>query len=156
MTAYRLPDVVVAGNSGYRATSVDAMCMFLARLRHTSTFGMLSRAFFFPEHKMSAMFNHVLLFVAQQAIARVSVLSRAYFMGDGSADPATGDLLPRFAHACDRKGSRIRFLWGFLDGTVLELCKPSGKYEFQRAVYSGHKMYVGSLCSHTLNARAHR
>jgi hypothetical protein len=140
VAVYKLPDPFAAADTGYNAASVDAMCLFLARLRHTSTMALLARAFKFPRHKVSAMFNAVLVFIAPQAISRVSILSRSYFLGDGSADPVTGDMLPRFALATARKGSRIRFIWGFLDGSVLELCRPGGKYVFQRAMYSGHKM----------------
>ncbi len=80
--------------------------------------------------KLSAVFNAMLDFMVPQSAARVASFSKAYF---------TDERLLQFSAATEAKGSKLAYLWGFLDGTVFQLCRPGGAYKFQRSIYSGHK-----------------
>jgi hypothetical protein len=82
------------------------------------------------ENKMSAVFNAMLAHMVERSSRRVASFSRAYF---------TDERLEMFDAATARKGSVLPHVWGFLDGTVFQLCRPSGRYAFQRSIYSGHK-----------------
>jgi len=44
--------------------------------------------------------------------------------------------LREYADAVYAKGAALEFCWGFVDGTVRPICRPS---QHQRAVYNGHK-----------------
>ena len=48
----------------------------------------------------------------------------------------TPDKLAEYANAIYQKGAAIDFCWGFVDGTVRPICRPTKN---QRIVYNGHK-----------------
>jgi hypothetical protein len=127
--------------SGYHMHPLDAMCVLLARLGNVGSWTLLGDMLFFDVAKMGVVFYHMLDLMFQQSRRRLSLFSRAYLTGDGTADADSGDRLAMFVEAIRKKGHAVcmTLVWGFIDGTVFQLCMPGGSYKFQRSVYSGHK-----------------
>jgi DDE superfamily endonuclease len=65
---------------------------------------------------------------------RIMTLSRT-FLND--------ERLLKYCDAIQRKGCPFPRCFGFIDGTVYQLCRPGGNTLFQRSIYSGYKRYHG-------------
>lgn len=55
----------------------------------------------------------------------------------------TRERLLRYCDAITRKGGRYNRVFGFLDGTIYQLCRPGGETLWQRSIYNGHKRHHG-------------
>ena len=51
--------------------------------------------------------------------------------------------LEKFAHTIHNAGAPLTNCWGFVDGTVRQICRPG---EMQRTVYNGHKRVHAIKC----------
>ena len=128
--ALRFPTNFTCSN-GTIVSAQEALCIVLRRLAYPNRLGDLTPIFGRSKEEISMIVNvaiddiyenygHLLIDLNQQWLSR--------------------DNLRMFADAIHQKGAPLTKCWGFIDGTVRPICRPS---TLQREVYSGHKRVHG-------------
>jgi hypothetical protein len=133
LEAYGFPDSILTR----RCIRVDAWCalgIVLRRLAlpgpwtvHEEFFGRRTRS-------LNDIFGQVVTFIFKKCQLRLQRPSRSFL---------TFERLMTYAEAIHAKGGLYQRVVGFIDGTVYQICRPSGDPEWQRSLYSGHKKYHG-------------
>lgn len=121
-----LPPTVITGNR-LRATAIDAMCIFLRRFAYPNRLLDCMQLFGRPIDELSRIANHVMhhLYIRFHRILDTFDHRRL--------DSQT---LEKFARAVQDRGGALPDTWGFIDGTVRPIARPT---RHQRQVYNGHK-----------------
>lgn len=106
---------------------MDALCIFLRRLAYPNRLSDCMRIFGRSVDELSRISNHVMHFLYDHFHHLMTSFNRRHL---------TPQALENFADAVVRKGGALPDTWGFIDGTVRPIARPS---RHQRQVYNGHK-----------------
>lgn len=111
----------------YHCTGFQAMCVLLWRLTFPCRLveGMQFFGKRYSPPKLSKIINYMFKYLYNRYL-------KLLFFDINRVVPK----LATFASAISRRGSPLPNVWGFLDGTCREICRPS---RLQRLVFSGHK-----------------
>jgi nuclease HARBI1 len=105
---------------------IEAMCIFLNRLAYPSRLEGMERIFGRQFTVLSRAVKTVMDIIYYRFKHLVS-LSTSY---------VTPSVLESWMAAIRRKGAPLEFCFGFVDGTVRPICRPS---RYQKQAYNGHK-----------------
>ena len=119
----QLPDEITTDN-GLVVASVPALCMHLKRYAYPCRYEDLLCHFARPVPELSIIRNHMMDLIYgrwHHLLTRYDLLSP-----------------PKLLHAqvIEQAGAALDNCWGFVDGTVRPVCRPS---ENQRVICNGHK-----------------
>jgi len=106
---------------------VTGLCMLLRRLSYPCRYGDIIQRFARPVPVLSMITNDVLDYIYDLHGHRITRWNNTVM------DPPQ---LQRYADAIVAKGSPLDNCFGFVDGTVIPICRPG---QNQRLVYNGHK-----------------
>ena len=120
-----IPDRFILKNR-CRVSGIEGLCILLRRLTYPNSFCDLERFFGRPISTLSFGVKAVLNFLYDNHHHRLTTFDQPWFV----------TRLREYAHRISEKGSTLNNLFGFVDGTVRPLCRPT---RFQRIVYNGHK-----------------
>jgi hypothetical protein len=110
---------------GYVVGRDEAMCILLRRLASPCRWADLEAEFGRPRSFLCAAFLHMVEWVDERYAANMRL------------NPiALGPRIRAYADAVARLGAPLETCFGFIDGTVLKVCRPC---RYQREAYSGHK-----------------
>jgi hypothetical protein len=123
--ALRIPEEVVL-STGSRASGTVVLCIMLRRLSYPSRLKDLAYLFGRHESDISLFFKW--------AITHIETTFRHILHFDSVR--LTPECLARYAAAVHAKGAPLTRCWGFIDGTVRPICRPSQE---QHLAYNGHK-----------------
>lgn len=126
LSSFLLPPVVITPNR-LRATVVDALCIFLRRLAYPNRLSDCMQFFGRPPCEVSRIASFVLDCIYDTFHHIIDTFDH---------ERLTAEVLERYAMAVSEKGGMLNDTWGFLDGTVRPIARPS---RHQRHVYNGHK-----------------
>ena len=121
-----IPAYVVCYN-GTKVSKIEALCIFLKRFAYPCRYLDMVPRFGRSVPELSMISNFVLNWIYNNFSHKLS---------DFNQDWLAPAKLSEYADAIYQKGAAIDFCWGFVDGTVRPICRPS---ENQRMVYNGHK-----------------
>lgn len=121
-----IPIDVVCYN-GTKVSNIEALCIFLKRLAYPCRYGDMIPRFGRSVPELSLICNYILDWIYNNF---------AHKLRDFNQNWLAPNRLAEYADAIYQKGAAIDFCWGFVDGTVRPICRPS---ENQRMVYNGHK-----------------
>lgn len=131
--AYALPNMIRTPR-GITVSSWDAMGILLRRLALPGPWTVHVDFFGRRERNLREIFYITLKHMFTACRKRIQSPSASFL---------TTERLLRYSAAIRAKGGLYRFVFGFIDGTVYQICRPSGVTSWQRSVYSGHKKYHG-------------
>ena len=112
---------------GWVADSVEALCICLKRFAYPCRYADMVPKFGRPVPQLCAISNKVIDILFDQF---------SYLLEDLNQPWLTPENLQIFANAVFAKGAALDNCWGFIDGTVRPICRPTRN---QRMVYNGHK-----------------
>lgn len=129
--AYDLGDEVDVGFR-IRVPVWDAIGIVLRRLAFPGAW--TQHVDFFGRNKsvLSLVFSHTVQLMFGRCRDRIQRPSRTFL---------TNERLLAYCAAIRNKGSPFRHLFGFIDGTCYQICRPGGETKWQRSVYNGHHRY---------------
>ena len=107
---------------------VEGMCILLKRFAYPCRYSDMVPRFARPVPELCIITNHVMDLIYNQWSFLLSD-----FEGRNSLSPQN---LTKYAAAIYAKGAPLTNCWGFIDGTVRPISRPSNN---QRALYNGHK-----------------
>ena len=110
------------------SSGVDALCILLKRLAFPCRYTDMVPAFGRNETGLCLIYNHMLDYIYTQHHHRLQSWNQHCLQ------PA---ILQEYANVIHEKGASLENCFGFIDSTVVEICRPKPIY--QRIVYSGHK-----------------
>ena len=122
----RLP-VSIKLENGSVVSGLDALCMFLRRLAYPSRLLDLASLFGRKPSDISRAVKFVLDHIYEHFCGLLENLNRPLL---------SSQHLQEMAQSVQNKGCPFDRCWGFIDGTIMQICRPK---EHQRQVYSGHK-----------------
>jgi DDE superfamily endonuclease len=134
VAAYQLPDVIPIRQTKQRVPGRIGLAVVLARLASYGAWRQFVDFLGMKRSTLKAVFYETLKMMFPSACQRIQKPSRAFL---------TDERLSRYCDAIHAKGSPYRNVFGFIDGTVYEICRPCGDYVWQRSVYNGHKKTHG-------------
>ena len=134
--ALYLPETYHCYN-GLVVDSVEALCICLKHFAYPCRYADLVPRFGRPVPQLCMMCNTVLDDIYSRFSQHFTDLNQPWLSRENCKS---------FAHAVHNKGSALDNCWGFVDGTVRPICRPSRD---QCAVYNGHKR-VHALKFHQL------
>lgn len=108
-------------------SGLDALCVLLRRLAYPNRWFDLVKLF----GRTSAELSLVCTFMVEHITETFGHLLL-------SMDWLTEEDFQQFASAIQAKGSPLNNCWGFIDGTAIQICRPT---KYQKEVFSGHKRY---------------
>jgi nuclease HARBI1 len=121
----RIPAVVIAPNRS-RATGIEALCIMLRKLAYPCRWVDLERLFGRREAELSSIYNWMIRDIYERFKATIAF----------DEDRLTPERMAAYAQAIQGKGAPLDRCWGFIDGTVRPICRPT---RMQRHVFNGHK-----------------
>ena len=121
-----IPDVIKLDNRS-EFSGVDGICVLLKRLAYPCRLVELSCFFGRSCSDISRVITFLVTYIHDRFGDLLNNLDRPYL--------STGNL-SIFAEAIKNKGCPLDKCWGFIDGTIMPICRPK---ENQRQVFSGHK-----------------
>ena len=110
------------------SSGVDALRILLKRLAFPCRYTDMVPAFGRNETGLCLIYNHMLDYIYTQHHHRLQSWNQHCLQ------PA---ILQEYANVIHEKGASLENCFGFIDSTVVEICRPKPIY--QRIVYSGHK-----------------
>jgi hypothetical protein len=125
VTRLRLPPYI-KGNNGIKEPSREALCMLLARLAHPKRLADLHLEFGWKPERTSR--------IAKES--RRFIYKRWKHLLHFDAERLTPRKLREYSNVINAKGVPLRNCWGFVDGTVRPIARPTKK---QRTTFNGHK-----------------
>ena len=125
ITCLRFPEYFTT-KTNIKFCSEEALCILLRRLAYPNCFVDLYPLFGRSKSQLSEMFNIVLDHVYDNFSHLLSTLAQPWIING----------VPQFTAAVSTKNAPLVNCWGFIDGTVRAICRPSLN---QRDVYNGHK-----------------
>ena len=123
---FGFPEVFTCYN-GVVCDSVEAFCLLLKRFAYPCRYQDLMSRFGRPVPQLCMISNQVLNFLH---------LNWAHLLSNFQQNWLSPQNLEAFAQSIHQKGAPLDNCWGFVDGTVRPICRPSHN---QRIVYNGHK-----------------
>jgi hypothetical protein len=121
-----LPEELLISN-GLKCSGIEALCVMLRRMAYPNRLTDLVAIFGLHETHLSSIFNLVVKHVHDRF---------GYLLTDLNQPWLAEEELRRYAEATHAAGLPINNCWGFIDGTVMPICRPTRN---QREVYNGHK-----------------
>lgn len=112
-------------------SGLEVLCIVLNRLTYPSRFSQLQEFFHRPKKECNLFFLLGIDHLYQNFHTRITDWNQPWL---------TQDAIYTYCAAIHAAGSPLQNCWGFVDGTVREMCKPSRN---QREVFSGHKRFHG-------------
>lgn len=109
-------------------SSFEGLCILLKRLSYPNRLCDLTPVFGRPKAELSMIVNHFLGVIFRKHNNRLRCVDQTWLDHE------------RFAEAVWNKGAPADNIWGFIDGTICYICRPS---KGQKSVYSGHKRRHG-------------
>ena len=106
---------------------IESLCVFLKRFAYPSRYLDLIPRFGRPVPELCMMSNYIQDHIYDNYMHLLNSFNQAWL---------APDQLELFANKIHQKGAPLDFCWGFVDGTVRPLCRPSYG---QRILYNGHK-----------------
>ena len=116
---------------GKICSGTEGLCIVLRRVAYPCRYSDMIQRFGRPVPELSMICNLVMDNIYQQHHRRITQWN------DSLLNPA---LLETYAYAIHQKGSPLPNCFGFIDGTVRQICRPGNN---QRLVYNGHKRVHG-------------
>ena len=129
-TVLNIPDAVT-GSNGTVASGTESLCMLLRRLAYPNRLKDISGIFGRSTEELSILINVLLNYIYEKFQFLLSDLGHKWL------DQAH---LQEYAAAVHRRGAPLQNVFGFIDGTLRAMCRPSSN---QRQVYNGHKREHG-------------
>jgi len=114
-----------------RCSGTDALCILLRRLVYPNRLSDLETLFGRPKSTLSLIVNYTLDFIYDRHGYLLSMLDQPWFQQEA---------LETYATAIHAKGAPLTTCFGFIDGTVRPICRPT---KYQRVCYNGHKRVHG-------------
>jgi hypothetical protein len=124
----RLPEAFKTPN-GYVVTAFEAVCLFCARFRSSGDQYDLVMRFDRSQSAILEIINTAIVLIDERWSHLLD------FDHEVLLSPKN---LARYAAAIHRSGSPIATIWGFIDCTIRQICRPSWR---QCVVYNGHKKF---------------
>ena len=113
----------------------EGLCVLLRRLAYPNRLGDLVPMFGRSIQELSYIFNGTLYFLFAQHAHCLDSVTQPWCDHE------------RFAEAVYGTGASLSHIWGFIDGTIRKVCRPT---QGQRALFSGHKRYHGVKYQHVM------
>ena len=132
--AYNIPNTVYSTKTRQHVDWFTALAIVLARLSNAGWWSLLVPLFGRREGTLKTFFYITLRIMYASCRDRIQRPSRTFL---------TDERLSNYADALRAKGCPYFNVFGFIDGTVYRVCRPTGAHEWQRAIYSGHKKIHG-------------
>jgi hypothetical protein len=132
--AYKLPDRLFYEKTRQSMCAPLAMAVVLARLATTAQWNKLELLFGRGRSTLKSFFRITITWMFTQCRDRIQRPSRSFL---------TDQRLAMYSDAIRLKGGLYNNVFGFIDGTVFKISRPSGHTEWQRSVYNGHKRCHG-------------
>ena len=107
--------------------SVEAICIFLRRFAYPCRYSDMIHMFGRPVPQLCMISNHLLNFMYEHWNHLLSTFQQNWL---------TVQNLQKFCDDIHQRGAPLSNCFGFVDGTVRPICRPSTN---QRIVYNGHK-----------------
>jgi hypothetical protein len=125
-TLLRIPDRIQLDNRSV-FSGLDALCILLKRLSYPCRLYDLSR--YFGRHiiDLSLIIQFIIKYIIENFDHLLSNLDQPWL---------NIQAIEQYARAIQNKGSPLDRCWGFIDGSIVQICRP---IENQRHLYSGHK-----------------
>ena len=121
-----MPDKIVT-QERLTCTGLEGLCILLKRLAFPCRYTDMVPLFGRNQTELCLIFNHVLNFVYDNHQHRLSSWNQWFLL------PHT---LQTFCESIHNKGAPLQNCFGFIDGTVIPICRPGQNH---RIVYNGHK-----------------
>jgi len=125
LAALQLPAIIQCDNRIVEE-SRTGLCMLLARLAYPNRLSDLGMKFGWPVERVSRISTTV------QAL----IYSKWKHLLEWDTIRLTPEKLLQYAQAIERKGAPIQTVWGFIDGTIRAIARPSRR---QQTCYNGWK-----------------
>jgi len=125
VNALQLPRIVRAANR-ITEDSRTALCMLLARLAYPNRLCDLALKFGWPVERVSRI----------STVVQGFIHDRWYHVLVWDPQRLTPECLARYARAIEQKGAPIGTVWGFIDGTIRAIARPT---QHQQTCYNGWK-----------------
>lgn len=106
---------------------LDALCITLYRLSYPCRLTDLRKVFGRSKSELSKIITWTVTHILHNFGHLLDDLNKPWLVGDS---------LERMANRIQDKGCPLERCWGFIDGTVVPICRPG---EYQRHLFSGHK-----------------
>lgn len=119
------------GENGCVFSGDEGLCVVLRRLAYPNRLSDLSHLFDRSSVELSLVFNKTLNFIHEEKCDLLKTLNQRWLSHAN---------LDTFAQSVSAAGAPLTNCWGFIDGTVRPICRPS---LHQRLVYNGHKRVHG-------------
>ena len=123
--------IELKGDNGCAFSGEEGLCVLLRRLAYPNRLSDLTYLFERSSVELSLMFNKTLSFVHEENSNLLKNLNQAWLSHAN---------LDSFAQSISDAGAPLTNCWGFIDGTVRPICRPS---LHQRIVFNGHKRVHG-------------
>ena len=108
-----------------------ALCVLLRRLVYPNRLSDLKALFAGPNSTLAMVINHTLDLIYDRHGYLLSTLDQPWFQQEQ---------LESYAAAIHAKGAPLKNCFGFIDGTVRPICRPT---KYQNVCYNGHKRVHG-------------
>ena len=128
--ALKVPDEV-KGSNGTVASGTEALCILLRRFAYPNRLKDISGIFGRSPEELSILVNTLLDYIYDEFRHLLSTLDQKWL---------DGEHLQEYAAAVRRRGVPLQNVFGFIDGTLRAMCRPSTN---QRHVFNGHKREHG-------------
>ncbi|KAJ8955926.1 hypothetical protein NQ314_006825 [Rhamnusium bicolor] len=125
--ALRIPELITT-QSGYQATGNEGLCILLRHLAYPNRLCDLEQVFQRSSSALSDIINFVNTHIYDECRHLLEDLSSLHWLNHNR--------LQQYAEVIVAKGARVPNCWGFIDGTIRPICRPSVE---QEDYYSGHK-----------------
>ena len=129
---YQLIDILEIPESitCYNGTVVgdeESLCIFLKRFAYPCRYSDMIFRFGRSVQELCMTSNHILNLLYNNNLHRLTTLNQPWLARQN---------LEEYCLAIKNSGAALENCWGFIDGTVRPVCRPS---EHQRVLYNGHK-----------------
>ena len=124
--ALGVPQTVTLEN-GSIINGLEALCITLQRYAYPCRYGDLVKDYGRPVPQLCLTFKWMTNFIYDSHKHLIASLDQPWLSPQN---------LKAFADATHRKGAALSNCWGFVDGTVRPICRPS---QHQQVMYNGHK-----------------
>ena len=121
-----IPDEIRCYNR-LRVDGIEAFCVFLKRFAYPIRYADMIPRFGRPVPQLSMISNQIMDMVYQQHHDRLTSFNQPWLSQRN---------LALYANSIHNAGAPLENCWGFVDGTVRPVCRPS---KHQRLLYNGHK-----------------
>jgi hypothetical protein len=125
--ALRLPPFFITQNR-YLVPSLEAVALLCAQLKHTGDLWDLVEKYDRSQSALSEIINET----------AIKIDDCWGFLLDFDPVLLSHERRDKWAKAIHRRGSPIRTIWGFINCTIQQICRPTFG---QRVVYNGHKKF---------------